>query len=65
MTIRNRKVLTGLAAATLIAIAAAPAAADRPNDKNCPGEITWGSFVTSVLIAFGFNPGEHIQGNCL
>lgn len=65
MTIGNRKVLTGLAAATLIAIAAAPAAADRPNDKGCPGEITWDSFVMTVLIALGINPGDHIRGNCL
>lgn len=65
MTSSNRKVFTGFAAAALIAIAAAPAAADRPNDKTCPGEITWNSFVTTVLIAFGFDPGEHIQDNCL
>jgi hypothetical protein len=63
MTIRNRKMLTGFAAAALIAIAAAPAAADRPNEKGCPGEITWDSFIMNVLALFGV--GDHIQDNCL
>lgn len=65
MNTRNRKMLTSLAAAALIAVAAAPAAADRPNDKGCPGESTWDHFVMWVLLASGFSPGEHIQDNCL
>ena len=65
MTSRNRKLLTGFAAAALIVIAAAPAAADRPNDKGCPGESTWDHFIMNVLAFAGITPGEWIQDTCL
>lgn len=62
---RGRMVLTALAAGVLIAIAATPSVAERPNEKGCPGETTWDFYLTQVLAAFGINPGQHIQDNCL